>query len=311
MTSISGNMTPALGVVTVTYNAAKFLLPFLECCSVQTHKNFQILIIDNDSSDSTLEILTAFSDARLKVIANSQNIGYAAACNQGVKYFLDLNINDILLINNDTDFRIDLFESLQSTFREIGADALTPRITYADNHDVDWYAGGHFSFWKGFQGEHSESRKIFHLTDSLPRTTQVAPGCCVLFSASTFNKVGLFDPSFFVYSEDTDFFIRMRKLGLCLIYAPSITIAHKVSLSTGGPQSDFTIRYHQRNQIYLLRKHFSVTIVIIQFIIIFLKATFRFLTLKDSLRQYFLRLSSMIEGLNIPIQSNEIKYNNK
>ena len=293
--------TRKLGVVTVTFNAADFLQPFLDCCLAQTHKEFELLVIDNASLDSTLEVLSLVKDSRVKLIQNEHNIGYAAACNQGVRYFLERGASDILLINNDTEFSPDLFELLQALRAGHDADAITPRISYAENTSINWYAGGRFTFWKGFQGEHLGEGRQHDPSDTQPRWTPVAPGCCVMFPSSTFERIGFFDENYFVYFEDTDYFIRMKHAGLRLLYAPEISIAHKVSLSTGGSQSDFSIRYYQRNQIYLLRQHFGLVTVATQVGLIVLKATFRLLAFRDTFRQYVLRLSSIGEGLRMPV----------
>ena len=292
----------ALGVITVTFNAAKFLRPFLACCLAQTHIDFELLVIDNLSSDNTLDVLSETLDSRVQVVRNMHNVGYAAACNQGASYFLDRGVCEVLFINNDTEFAPDLFESLLALRIRYNADAVTPRVSLAEDPSINWYAGGRFSFWKGFQGEHLVKGKRHDPTDVEPRWTPVAPGCCVLFASATFERIGLFDPMYFVYFEDTDYFIRMARAGLRLLYAPGIVIAHKVSLSTGGPQSDFSIRYYQRNQVYLLRKHFGLGIVALQVLLIILKASARLVMRRDTFRQYALRLSSLGEGLRIPFQ---------
>ena len=295
-----------LGVVTVTFNAAEFLRPFVDCCLAQTFKDFELLVIDNASSDSTLGVLSAVEDSRVNLIRNERNIGYAAACNQGARYFLDREVSEILFINNDTEYSPDLFESLRETRACHDAEAISPRITYAVDTNINWYAGGRFTFWKGFQGEHLGEGLQNDPSDTQPRWTPVAPGCCVMFTSSTFEHIGFFDENYFVYFEDTDYFIRMKRAGLRLLYAPGIAIAHKISLSTGGSQSEFSIRYYQRNQIYLLRQHFGLVTVVLQVALIVLKASFRLLLFRDTFRQYGLRLSSIGEGLRMPVRAASI-----
>lgn len=304
MTAPTAKASPQkLGVVTVTFNAADFLQPFLDCCLGQTFKDFELLAIDNASSDGTLAVLSAVADSRVSLLRSEHNIGYAAACNQGARHFLGRGVSDILFINNDTEFSPDLFESLWETRASHDADAVTPRISYADDTRINWYAGGRFTFWKGFQGEHLGKGQRHDSSDTQPRWTPVAPGCCVMFPSSTFERIGLFDENYFVYFEDTDYFLRMKRAGLRLLYAPGISIAHKVSLSTGGSQSDFSIRYYQRNQIYLLRQHFGVLTLAVQVVLIVLKATIRLLAFRDTFHQYVLRLSSIGEGLKMPVRA--------
>src|SRR5262249_447257 len=150
-----------------------------------------------------------------------------------------------------------------------------PRITYFDDPSKDWYSGGRFVLWRGFKGEHTRPRLSDRAGNAQPRWTEVAPGCCVMFTMDTFRKVGLFDPAYFVYVEDTDLFLRMQGAGLRLLYVPDLVIAHKVSLSTGGSQSDFSIRYCQRNQIYAVRKHYGECAVAAQVAVAWMKMSLR------------------------------------
>lgn len=295
-------LTQKVGVVTVTFNAGGFLQPFVDCCLAQTFNDFELLVIDNASSDNTLEVLSATRDPRLSLIRNEHNVGYAAACNQGIRHFLERGVSDILFINNDTEFGPKLFGALRAVRIRHNADAITPRISYAEDVEINWYAGGRFTFWKGFQGEHLGEGEKHDPTDTKPRWTPVAPGCCVMFAARTFERIGYFDENYFVYFEDTDYFLRMGRAGLRLLYAPGLTVAHKISLSTGGSQSEFSIRYYQRNQIYLLRKHFGALTVACQAALVFVKATFRLLARRDTMRQYRLRVSSIIEGLRMSLR---------
>lgn len=303
MTTVRFPEAAPLGVVTVTFNAEPYLTAFLTCCLEQS--DFELLVIDNASSDGSLNVIRQRVDARVHLVANRENIGYAAACNQGIQFFEQRGASEVLLINNDTEFGPGLFAALVAHRRAHRADAVTPRISYFDNPARDWYAGGRFVFWKGFQGAHQSGKRHRAGDPTEPHWTAVAPGCCVLFAITTFKRIGLFDPAYFVYFEDTDFFLRMRRAQLRLLYVPAIVIAHKVSLSTGGSQSDFSMRYHQRNQIYALRKHFSVVVLLTQIPILFVKATLRRLLGRDDTRQYFLRLRGMREGFTLPLPASE------
>ena len=290
-----------LGVLTVTFNAADYLRPFLACCLAQQPGDFKLLVIDNSSSDASAEIVAQVADPRVELIVNTVNVGYAQACNQGLLHLARAGSDEILFINNDTEFDTTLFDTLAARRREHGADAVTPRITYFDDPSRDWYRGGRFVFWKGFQGVHFAKPGQRNTPAETANWTDTAPGCCVLIRLETFKRIGLFDPTYFVYFEDVDFFLRMQRAGLRLLCLSDTVIAHKISLATGGSQSDFSLRYYQRNQIYALRKHFSSLVVWSQVMLLCAKATMRRLLGRDDARQYKLRLRSMREGLELPL----------
>ena len=73
-----------IGLVTITYNSADVLQPFLDCVWQQTHNNLVLYVVDNASADATFSILAKDRDSRLKIINNSTNFGVAKANNQGI-----------------------------------------------------------------------------------------------------------------------------------------------------------------------------------------------------------------------------------
>ena len=85
-----------IGVVTVLFNSAKVIMPFIECVISQQHTKFNIYIIDNNSQDNSLEIISNFTDSRIRLIRNDSNIGVAAANNIGIKNAFKDNCSKIL-----------------------------------------------------------------------------------------------------------------------------------------------------------------------------------------------------------------------
>jgi len=78
-----------IGLVTITYNSAHVLRGFLDSVLNQTFQNFVVYIIDNNSEDETFNILKEYSDDRIVIIKNTENVGVAKENNQGIK--IDLN----------------------------------------------------------------------------------------------------------------------------------------------------------------------------------------------------------------------------
>jgi glycosyltransferase involved in cell wall biosynthesis len=76
--------TPAISVVMPTYNGERFLRPAIESILNQTFPNFELIIIDDGSTDNTPRILSEFKDTRLTALTNQKNLGIAAATNRGL-----------------------------------------------------------------------------------------------------------------------------------------------------------------------------------------------------------------------------------
>jgi GT2 family glycosyltransferase len=286
-----------LGVVTITYNAAAYIQPFLRCCLSQAPGDFELLIIDNRSSDDSVQKIEEVADSRIKVVRNHENIGFAAACNQAIHYFKSRGIKNLLFINNDTEFDSKLFHGLSMALTETHAGVITPRIVYFEDPTRNWYSGGRIVFWKGFQGEHIGEGSPHDPHDQSPRRTETAPGCCMLIPMSVFDSVGVFDEACFVYFEDVDFFIRLAQKNIPLVCDPRLVIRHKISLSTGGPSSEFSIEHYHKNQIYLLRKHYSCITVGAQFLVIILKIIIRLVRGRDSSNQAKHRLRVVVRAI--------------
>lgn len=289
---------PSIGLVTVTYNSGEVLTPFLKCTARQTLADYRLIVIDNASTDRTVEMLKAESDERIRTILNADNRGVAEGNNQGIEQCRAEQLRWVLLINNDTEFAPDLLESLLRSAAELDARVLVPRITYYERPDLNWFSGGYFSWWRGFQGRHEEGSGQ---GDARPRITQYAPTCCMLVRVDVFDEVGLMDPAYFVEWDDTDFCWRLNQRKIPIYYDPRISFAHKVGSLTGGPQSPFHVKYYSRNQIYLLRKHFSPAVVAANVAWIRVKNRIRLWTGRDDPASAALRRTSISEGLRMPV----------
>lgn len=95
---------PLVSVVMSVYNGAKYLREAIDSILEQTYKNFELIIINDFSSDSTTEILNEYCDVRITILSNSKNLGLASSLNKGIKisrgeYILRMDADDIALPN--------------------------------------------------------------------------------------------------------------------------------------------------------------------------------------------------------------------
>lgn len=291
-----------LYAVTVTYNAASVLLPFLECIANQTNSNWHLAIIDNASTDNTRAILDTVSDPRITILLNEQNIGFAAASNQGIKLAIQANADYILLINNDTEFGPTLFHGLTAALAKSDSDAVSPLIPFFSEPERIWYCGGRFLDWRGGISFHDRYRESLKTLPASAFRTVYAPGCCLAFKASVFERIGYLDEQYFVYWEDSDFCWRMREAGMTIICDPNLTLLHKVSVSTGGSESDFSIRYLYRNHMLFLRKNRSALFRFYVILVLTVKAFGRLALCRTDRRRLGLQFAALKEGLAIAVQ---------
>ena len=244
----------SVGVVTVTYNSGAVIDDFMRSILSQTYLDFTLFVVDNASSDDTLERLASYNDARIAVIPSQVNAGVAEGNNVGIRASLENECGLVLLINNDTVFDPTLITKLTEGLLEYECDMVVPKILYFDDPNKIWSAGGYFSVWRGSTRHIGCGQKDDGRFDQ-PRAISYNPTCCMLLKHEVFDRIGLMDSNYFVYFDDTDFCLRALRAGLKLFYLPDARLEHKVSSLTGD-NSSFTVRYRTRNHIYYLLKNF-------------------------------------------------------
>lgn len=247
-----------VGIVTVTFNSAQVINGFLRSVLNQTYRDFVLYVVDNASSDATLSMVEAVSrEPRVQVISNPDNRGIAEGNNQGIRDAITAGCKYVLLMNNDTEFRSDLIEILIREVEKYGADMAAPKILYYNEPQKIWAAGGGLDRRRVYSGFHYGYGQVDKGQFDTPRLVDHAPACCLLIRNDVFDKVGLMDPSYFAYVEDTDFSYRAKQAGLKLMYIPSATLLHKAHSLTGGLFSHFMMRYTTRNRVFFMLKHFG------------------------------------------------------
>ncbi len=219
-------------VVIVNWNRANDTIECLQSLANSDYSNYRPLVIDNGSTDSSPETIRATFPA-VEVIVNEDNLGFARASNIGIKHALRQGADYVLLLNNDTLVDRRLLTELVAVGEsnpQIGM--LVPKIYYHGGEGRLWSAGAR---WRRFPprvtiiGFGQEDGPEY----SVQREVDYATGCAMLVKREVFERIGLFDPAFFMYHEDYDFSARVRRGGYRIVYVPQAVMWHKVSASTG------------------------------------------------------------------------------
>jgi GT2 family glycosyltransferase len=297
-----------IGLVTITYNSADILQPFLNCVWKQTHSNFILYVIDNASADVTLSMLENEKDSRLRVVENAKNFGVAKANNQGISQAILDGCDQILIINNDVEFESTLIQKLIKIQIEENCSLVTPKMMYYDNPNHIWYAGSWFIKKKGYLPLHRGMKELDEGQYNKAIDVEYAPTCCLLAKKEVFQDIGLMDEKYFVYFDDTDFSYRVWKDGRHrMLYYPNVEFYHKVgSLTKSFEKSekkvyrgDFFLQQNTKNHIYFLKKIggvFSYTFIVW----LFFKNNIRFVVnpqIRKNISTWWLINKSYFQGL--------------
>jgi GT2 family glycosyltransferase len=253
-------MKKRVGLVTVLFNSADVLPGFFESLSRQNFDDYWLYILDNSLDALSFEAAEAeiakYSMTNVTLIKNTDNIGVAAANNQGIELGLEAGCEYILILNNDIEFDdVNLFGNMMALAERSGDKLITPKMYFHDNGLI-WCAGGEIRKWRGTVRHFGEMQADLP-ENSKTGYTEYAPTCFMLVHREVFERIGIMDEKYFVYYDDVDFVWRSNQAGYKLLYWAEGRISHKVSSSTGGDDSPFSIFYSNRNRLYFIRKNYS------------------------------------------------------
>ena len=240
---------PLIGIVIVNFNGSGYQNECIRSVLDSGYENFRIIIVDNGSTDDSVQRLDEFSDSRLTVTLNGENYGIAKGNNIGIAKSMELGCEYTLLLNNDTVVTKNFLRKLL-----VSGEMITcPKIYYHNSDKILWYGGGKFINGKGFSKHMNFGKKDEGLHFDVYYA--YAPTCCLLIRNEVFADIGMMDEKYFLYYDDTDFMLRANRAGYRVRLCEDCAIYHKVSMSTGRAGSRLSVYYVNRNRFYYIRKN--------------------------------------------------------
>ena len=242
---------PSVAVLTVNTDGAAFMAEFAESLNAISYPNFELILVDNASSDDSLAILERTRPQGV-VLKNDANLGFTGACNRGIEYCLRKGYDYVLFLNGDVLVEPDFLDRLVEASDDR---TMTAPKSYLYHHpgalddsvgQFDWTRG----IWK-----HQILGKRPTDDFNQPRLVDTANLSCLLVPSSALRNVGLLDNNFFIYYDDTDFVRRAHDAGYRLWFVPSAVIHHRKGATIGGSETAFGLYYLTRNRPYLISKH--------------------------------------------------------
>ncbi|MBD3413592.1 MAG: glycosyltransferase [Candidatus Aminicenantes bacterium] len=244
-----------LSVILVNYNGKDIIERCLDSILENVQEiNHEVIVVDNHSTDGS-EALIQNNYSQIRLLCNSDNLGFSKANNQGIKASQG---HYILILNTDTyvpSHSIKALLKLMKQNSEVGA--VGPALLRGEQ-DYQISFGGKVSFF-------SECAKKLFLNhyyrlklrkDLSERDVTWLSGACLMTRRDILESVGMFDERFFLYFEDIDLCMRIKEQGWRLVYFPAAKIFHRGGASTELNKLDS--RYHYRkSQIYFYSKHSS------------------------------------------------------
>lgn len=254
-------MPPCVDVVIVHYKTAAMLRGCLEAvCAIGDGLVGRVVVVDNGSADHAVErIRTRFPEVEL--ICNGRNLGFAAACNQGIAA---TRSSFCLLLNPDAQLEArSLVTLVNCMVKHPDAGVVAPRLLNADG-SLQWscrrYPTLPALLARGARLEAVMRRPLdrYLMRDwdhRELRTVDWAIGACLLLRRAALDEVGPLDERFFLYCEDTDLCRRMQLAGWKVYYEPAATVAHLHRRESARLIPNRAQIFHLWSLFQLFRKH--------------------------------------------------------
>lgn len=240
----------SISVVVVNWNRVKLLRLCLESLVRQTLPPLEVIVVDNGSSDGSVEMLLQdFPSTR--VIRNTVNKGFCAANNQGI----DLAQGDLIaLLNNDAEADQYWLAALASVLEgrpEIGM-AASKILVHSDPGRIDKV--GHLIYLDGQNRGRGTGQLDRGQFDKVEEVLW-PDGCAAMYRRAMLSRIGGFDEDFFAYADDAELGLRARIAGWGCLYAPDARVFHHRG-TTLGLHSTRRLQLIERNRILLATKWF-------------------------------------------------------
>lgn len=246
-----------VAVVIPNFNGKKYLEDCLNSLKKQTFKDFCIIIVDNGSSDNSIELIKKkFPEVRL--IELSENTGFANAVNVGIK---EADAKYVFLLNNDTvcderaiSFLVKTLDKNPSVF-SAQAKMLQFGVPHLVDDSGDYYCALGWAFSPGKDMDPAAFDTKRFITSSCAGAA--------LYRKEVFEEIGLFDENHFCYLEDVDVGYRARLYGYRNMLEPSAIVYHIGSASSGSRHNAFKVELTAANNLYFIYKNMPFLQVLI------------------------------------------------
>lgn len=236
-------------IIIPNYNGKHFLPPCMEALSKQSYQEFEVIVVDNHSTDGSTEYMEEYYP-EVRIITLDKNRGFSAAVNAGIR---QASTPYVILLNNDTIVDPYFVEELLRAVRK------SPRIFSVSSKMIQMYhpelidSAGDLYTLAGWGICRGTGRPV----NNYVQPDEIFSACAgaSIYRRSVFRRIGYFDESHFAYLEDLDVGYRARIYGYENRYCPTAVVRHVGSGTSGSKYNSFKVRLSARNSVWLIYKN--------------------------------------------------------
>ncbi|MFQ5822879.1 MAG: glycosyltransferase family 2 protein [bacterium] len=266
-----------LSIIIVTYNSEDTIVDCIQSIYDLTDGiTYEIIVVDNASSDNTEKIVRE-KFRSLYIIQTGANLGFAAACNIGMKKSVGIHI---ILLNPDTQlmnnalFIMSKFLQDHTEAGAVGGLLMQDEVTPQRSYNLAFPSAAQALFdttglSKLFPGKIPSLGIIPSMNDLKRMQVSYIPGADLMFRRTELKKIGYFDERFFMFAEDSDWCFRLiKETGLRVFFLPDAKIKHILGASA-GQRSTTRARMNLKSYYRFIKKNYGlINLLITRFIYI-------------------------------------------
>lgn len=281
---------PKVSIIILNWNGWKDTIECLESIKNVNYKNLEVIIIDNASYDKSSEKIiywcvqtnVPYERRTLKIehmvikeiymqkghvncghaIKNlillelNKNVGFCKGNNIAMEQAIANGADFLLILNNDTFVTPNFLKPMvEVAEKQNDAGLIGGIICYANRPDMIWFAGGTFNSYLGSY-RRFDNHSISEINPGEVIESEWISGCMMLIPKHVYINIGEFDEQYFIWSEEWDYSLRVKKAGYRMFVVSDALIYHKIGRSLGviKPLPHY---YSTRNRLLLKRKYLS------------------------------------------------------
>lgn len=243
---------PLVYIIILNWNDFDKTIECINSVNKLTYQNFKILVVDNGSSNNSLDVISKISE--IELISNGVNLGYAGGNNSAISIALERGADYVWLLNSDSTVAADCLNQLVSISEDnqnIGL--LSPVIFDADHFSEVQHAVSRIDFSLPIIEETSDLEIATRWQNETPAKV-IVWGTALLIPRKTISTIGVLDEQLFAYAEDTDYSVRSIKAGFVNATVFDAKIWHQGHVGLRKPHYYY---YVTRNSFIFWRKHLA------------------------------------------------------
>jgi len=255
---------PNFSIIIPNYNGAHFLIDCLNSLKQAINNcpdsEFEIIFIDNNSHDNSLEIFETIipKNFNYRILLNSQNNGFAKSVNQGIE---KAKHEWIVLLNNDLTMEPNWFQLISKSIKKNKNNKIATFFGTVLTKDGSKFESQGLDFFIEGKAKNISNNKKFNKSKILnlkPSTIFGASASLIVYKKEIIQKIGLFDNDFFAYLEDVDIALRLHNLNYQTLYIPQ-AISYHLGGGTSKRMKNIRSRLSYRNWFYIIIKNYSAS----------------------------------------------------